>query len=124
MAGVIQEYRCNETNKVIAIAHEVTKGSTVRGQWFYATDDASKRYVWFHSVYSLVRRSLANDLVRCVDLGPSGSDAFSELKARYGFVSVEDWPKVADYLGPFRYPDGVSNGKSGINLGLFERLFD
>ena len=28
------------------------------------------------------------------DLGPSGSDAFSELKAKYGFASVADWHTV------------------------------
>ena len=124
MAGVIQEYRDNESDKVIAIAHEVTKGTTVRGQWFYATDDASKRYVWFHSVHQLVERAIADDSISVVDLGPSGSDAFSELKARYGFVSVTDWPQMANYLGPFRYPEGVSDGTDGVKLGLFERLFE
>ena len=42
-----------------------------------------------------------------VDLGPSGSDAFSELKQRYGFASVADWHRVADYRGPFRYEWGT-----------------
>ena len=69
----------------------VRKGRTVRGQWFYATDDAAKNYVWFHSVHDLVRRSIEATGVDVVDLGPSGSDAFSELKERYGFVSVDDW---------------------------------
>ena len=32
-----------------------------------------------------------------VDLGLSGSD-FSELKARYGFVSVGNCPAAADYV--------------------------
>ena len=31
-----------------------------------------------------------------VDLGLSGSN-FSELKARYGFVSVDNCPAAADY---------------------------
>ena len=82
---------------------QVRKGNTVRGQWFYATDEAAKNYVWFHSVYSLIERSLEADDVKCVDLGPSGSDAFSELKARYGFESVDDWTTVADYKGDFWY---------------------
>jgi len=101
MAGEIREYR-NENNKIIAIAHEVRKGKTIRGQWFYADDEASTRYVWFHSVYDLVRRSieLKGD-VTVVDLGPSGSDAFGDLKSKYGFVSVDDWPAVADYDGHF-----------------------
>lgn len=103
MAGHIQEYRNTETNQIIAFAHEVRKGRTIRGQWFYATDEASKNYVWFHSVHDLVRRAIENEEIDVVDLGPSGSDAFSELKARYGFVSVDDWPSVADYMGPFRY---------------------
>jgi hypothetical protein len=102
MAGDIREYR-SDTGKVIAIAHEVRKGSTVRGQWFYATDEAAKNYVWFHSVYSLIERSLEAGDVTCVDLGPSGSDAFSELKARYGFESVDEWTAVADYKGDFYY---------------------
>lgn len=102
MTGDIREYR-SETGKVIAIAHEVRKGNTVRGQWFYATDEAAKNYVWFHSVYSLIERSLETGGVKCVDLGPSGSDAFSELKARYGFESVDDWTTVADYKGNFWY---------------------
>lgn len=102
MAGVIREYRDpHNNNTVIAFAHEVQKGRTVRGQWFYATDEAATRYVWFHSVRSLVERAIASEQVDVVDLGPSGSDSFSELKARYGFVSVDDWPAVADYSGPF-----------------------
>ena len=100
MTGEIREYR-DENGKVIAFAHEVRKGRTVRGQWFYATDEAATRYVWFHSVHSLVQRAIESDHVDVVDLGPSGSDSFSELKARYGFVSVDDWPAVADYSGPF-----------------------
>ena len=51
-----------------------------------------------------------------VDLGPSGSDSFSQLKSRYGFVSVDDWTKVADYTGPFYYsPDG-KRPKDGTNM--------
>ncbi len=51
----------------------------------------------------MVKRSIDAVGVDTVDLGPSGSDAFSELKARYGFESVDDWPAVADYTGPFYY---------------------
>ena len=101
MTGEIREYRCDQTGRVLAFAHEVQKGRTIRGQWFYATDEGSKRYIWFHSVRSLVERAIASDNVKTVDLGPSGSDDFSELKARYGFQSVDDWPAIADYLGPF-----------------------
>ena len=104
MTGEIREYR-NETGQVIAIAHEVRKGRTIRGQWFYATDEAAKKYVWFHSVYDLVRRAINTEGLEVVDLGPSGSDDFSELKARYGFKSIEDWPEIADYQGPFWHPD-------------------
>ena len=103
MTGEIQEYRNVTTGKVIAIAHEVRKGKTIRGQWFYADDTAAANYVWFHSVYQLVKRSIEEDGVTCADLGPSGSDAFSELKARSGFRSVDDWPAVADYTGDFYY---------------------
>ena len=102
MIGEIQEYK-NENGQVIAFAHEVRKGRTIRGQWFYCTDEGSKKYVWFHSVQELVKRSIDAVGVDTVDLGPSGSDAFSELKARYGFESVDDWPAVADYTGPFYY---------------------
>ena len=102
MTGEIQEYK-NEQGNVIAFAHEVRKGRTIRGQWFYCTDEGSKNYVWFHSVQELVRRSIEADGIDTVDLGPSGSDAFSELKSRYGFESVDDWPSVADYMGPFYY---------------------
>ena len=94
MTGEIREYRNTTTGRVIAIAHEVRKGRTIRGQWFYATDEAAKNYVWFHSVYDLVRRSIDADGVDVVDLGPSGSDAFSNLKERYGFVSVDDWVSI------------------------------
>jgi hypothetical protein len=103
MTGEIKEYRNATTGKVIAIAHEVRKGKTIRGQWFYADDTAAENYVWFHSVYELVKRSIEEEGVTCADLGPSGSDAFSELKARYGFRSVDDWPAVADYTGDFYY---------------------
>ena len=105
MTGEIREYR-NAEGKIIAIAHEVRKGRTIRGQWFYADDEASKNYVWFHSVYDLVRRAIDAEGVDVVDLGPSGSDAFSELKGKYGFKSVDDWPAVADYQGDFWYPEG------------------
>ena len=122
MAGTIQEYRDADTNKVIAIAHEVSKGRTVRGQWFYATDDASKRYVWFHSVHDLVRRAIETEEIDVVDLGPSGSDAFSDLKARYGFKSVDDWPAVADYRGDFIHAEGVDDGKKSFLEGIIEAL--
>ena len=98
MAGEIREYRNTTTGRVIAIAHEVRKGKTIRGQWFYATDEAAKNYVWFHSVYDLVRRSIAAEGVDVVDLGPSGSDAFSNLKERYGFLSVDDWVSNGLYM--------------------------
>jgi len=109
MAGEIREYR-NAEGKIIAFAHEVRKGRTIRGQWFYSTDEASKNYVWFHSVKDLVKRAIEAEGVDVVDLGPSGTDAFSELKERYGFESVEDWPSVANYLGPFYYDDEEMSG--------------
>uniref|UniRef100_A0A7S3QJT1 BioF2-like acetyltransferase domain-containing protein n=1 Tax=Chaetoceros debilis TaxID=122233 RepID=A0A7S3QJT1_9STRA len=115
MTGVIQEYR-NDNNKVIAFAHEVRKGGTVRGQWFYGDDEASKSYVWFHSVYKLVERAIEAEGVDVVDLGPSGSDAFTDLKAKYGFVSVDDWPAQADYTGPFYY-EGEQNDENGNDAG-------
>jgi hypothetical protein len=58
MTGLIREYRNNSNNEVIAFAHEVRKGQTIRGQWFYATDTAAKQYVWFHSVRSLIERAI------------------------------------------------------------------
>ena len=119
MAGEIQEYR--KDGKVIAFAHEVSKGKTIRGQWFYATDEASKNYVWFHSVQELVKRAIEAEDVTVVDLGPSGSDAFTELKERYGFVSVDDWPAVADYLGPFRYNYEQDEEGLGDYLTALER---
>jgi hypothetical protein len=119
MAGEIREYR-DVNNKVIAIAHEVRKGSTVRGQWFYATDEAAQQYVWFHSVYELVRRAIETEGVTVVDLGPSGSDAFSDLKERYGFLSVDDWTSVANYDGPFFYEGGRK--QDGTNMAaLYEK---
>lgn len=103
MAGNIKEYRDVGTNKVIGFAHEVSKGRTARGQWFYCDDDAAKRYVWFHSVYELVKQAIDDDRIDVVDLGPSGSDAFEDLKSKYGFQAVVDWPAVADYRGEFIY---------------------
>lgn len=111
MAGDIYEYRMD--GKVIAVAHEVRKGSVIRGQWFYANDFASQNYVWFHSVYSLVERAIDQG-IGVVDLGPSGSDSFSQLKSKYGFVNVDDWTHVADYTGPFYYHNG--RGKDGTDL--------
>ena len=105
MAGNIKEYRDSNTNTVIGFAHEVAKGRTVRGQWFYCDDDAATRYVWFHSVYELVKQAIEDDRIDVVDLGPSGSDAFTELKTKYGFESVVDWPAVADYRGEFLYEE-------------------
>lgn len=113
MAGDIYEYRDAQNGTVIAIAHEVHKGSVIRGQWFYATDYASENYVWFHSVYSLVERAIEQG-IGVVDLGPSGSDSFSQLKARYGFESVSDWTSAADYTGPFVYRNG--RGADGTDL--------
>lgn len=101
MAGEIREYRDSDTNRILAFAHEVRKGTTLRGQWFYGTNEASQRYVWFHSVRSCVERAMEDDDIDVVDLGPSGSDAFSQLKAKYGFRSVTQWPAVANYEGPF-----------------------
>jgi hypothetical protein len=53
-------------------------------------------------------------MVETVDLGPSGSDDFSELKAKYGFLSVEDWPEVADYIGPFWDYETNQPAKNGV----------
>jgi len=121
MTGTIREYR-NEEGRVIAFAHEVRKGRTIRGQWFYSTSAAAKSYVWFHSVYDLVERAIEYDDVDVVDLGPSGSDAFSELKSRYGFKSVEDWPAVADYLGDFWYSDDMKPTKGELFDEIFSRF--
>jgi hypothetical protein len=118
MTGEICEYRNSTTGRVMAIAHQVRKGKTIRGQWFYCDDDAAKNYVWFHSVYQLVKQAVeTNGEVTCVDLGPSGSDSFSELKARYGFRSVEDWPAVADYTGDFYYMGEPSTKRRDRGLG-------
>ena len=111
------------TGSVIAFAHEVTKGKVIRGQWFYATDAASSNYVWFHSVRDLVARAIADPSVDMVDLGPSGSDAFSVLKQRYGFESVADWHTVADYRGPFRYEGGAVVGEPWDDLDPPDWLF-
>ena len=105
MAGNVLEYRDTVTGKIIGFAHEVTKGRTMRGQWFYCDDDAATRYVWFHSVSDLVRRAIDDPRIDVVDLGPSGSDAFTELKEKYGFIPITDWPAAADYSGDFIYED-------------------
>lgn len=119
--GEIREYR-DEDGRVLAFAHEVTKGRVMRGQWFYTTDAGAKRFVWFHSVQELVRRSIEDPEVDHADLGPSGSDDFSLLKEKYAFVSVSDWHKVADYRGPFRYSFG--SGKSWAELDPPDFLFE
>ena len=122
-AGEIREYRDPDTGEVIAFAHEVRKGRVIRGQWFYSTDAAAKAYVWFHSVQDLVRRAVAMEGVDMVDLGPSGSDAFSELKQRYGFESVSNRHTVADYRGPFEYEGGLQ-GPSWQGLDPPDWLFE
>jgi hypothetical protein len=117
MTGEIRTYRDATTGRVLAFAHEVRKGRTLRGQWFYATNEAAQRYIWFHSVYSLVQRAIechGRGEMDAVDLGPSGSDGFSELKARYGFVSVTDWPRMADYTGPFWDYETNAPAKRGV----------
>ncbi len=119
--GEIREYRDAE-GRVIAFAQEVTKGRVMRGQWFYATDAGANSFVWFHSVQELVRRAIEDEQVHYADLGPSGSDAFSELKMRYGFRSVADWHMVADYRGPFRYQFG--SGESWAELDPPDYLFE
>mgnify|MGYP001207209779 CR=1 FL=1 len=121
-AGEIREYR-DLDGRVIAFAQEARKGRVIRGQWFYATDEAAKRYVWFHSVQELVTRAIATEGVDTVDLGPSGSDSFSLLKERYGFKSVDDWHAVADYRGPFEYEDGTK-GQSWRELDPPDWLFE
>ena len=70
----------------------------LRGQWFYATDAARANYAWFASVDDLVRRTVADPSVDVVDLGPSGSDAFSALKAKYGPMlesGRKGWQEIA-----------------------------
>jgi hypothetical protein len=118
--GEIREYR-DDKGRVIGFAQEVTKGKVMRGQWFYATDAGAKSFVWFHSVQELVARAIADEQVHFADLGPSGSDAFSDLKHKYGFQSVEDWHTVADYRGPFRYSYG--SGQSWAELDPPDFLF-
>lgn len=70
----------------------------MRGQWFYSTDIGAKSFVWFHSVEELVRRAIEDENVDYADLGPSGTDAFSKLKEKYGFESVADWHTVRKEL--------------------------
>ena len=41
-AGEIREYR-DARGKVLAFAHEATKGRVMRGQWFYSTDQVRAR---------------------------------------------------------------------------------
>lgn len=125
MAGTINEYRSDNNSTVIALAHTVQKGRVFRGQWFYANDQAAQQYVWFHSVYQLVQKAIETPNVDVVDLGPSGTDSFSQLKEKYGFVSVEDWPAVADYLGPFVYDteEQTKDQKQGAALtALLEKM--
>ena len=125
MAGTIQEYRDLSTNKVIGFAHEVAKGRAARGQWFYCDDYAAKHYVWFYSVYDLVRRSIEDDRIDVVDLGPSGSDAFTDLKAQYGFEAVVDWPKVANYQGDFIYEEDQNENEFGDDMiRMIEKLVE
>ena len=103
MAGTIYEYRLNE--RMVMFIHEVQKGHVLRGQWCYLTDEASTSFGWFRAVRDLVGRAVEEDSIDIVDLGPNGSngrlDSHAELKRRYGFDLVEDWPMVADYRGPF-----------------------
>ena len=114
--------RDEASGRVLAFAQEATKGRVMRGQWFYASDEGSRRYVWFHSVRELVRRAIEADGVDFADLGPSGTDAFSVLKAKYGFASVADWHTVADYRGPFRYSWGT--GQPWTQLDPPDWLFE
>ena len=123
-AGEIREYRDAASGRLLAFAHEVRKGRVIRGQWFYSTDEATKRYVWFHSVRDLVQRAIDDERVDVVDLGPSGTDAFSQLKERYGFASVDDWHKVADYRGPFLYDGGATAGEPWDDLDPPDWLFE
>ena len=95
MVGEIYEHRDAATNRVLAFSHQVRKGNTFQGHFIYTTDEASRRYVWFRSVYDLVKRAIETDGIDIVDLGPSGLDASSELRANYGFTSVDDWTNVA-----------------------------
>merc|ERR1712129_650758 len=126
-AGSVREYRDINTNQVIGFAHEVGKGRTMRGQWFYCDDNAATRYVWFHSVYDLVYRSINDQRIDTVDLGPSGSDAFTELKEKYGFKSVVDWPTVADYTScDFIYEDDQNEDEmvGDKMMGMIEKLIE
>lgn len=119
--GEIREYR-DADGRVLAFAQEVTKGKVMRGQWFYSSDNGAKNFVWFHSVHSLVERAIDDELVDYADLGPSGTDAFSLLKSKYGFASVADWHRVADYRGPFRYSFG--SGQSWASFDPPDYLFE
>ena len=106
MAGTIYEYRLHTTDPIAMIVHEVRKGRVLRGQWCYLTDEAAKNYGWFRAVHDLVDRAVQEkEDIDVVDLGPNGVDgkldAHAELKQRYGFELVEDWPAVADYRGSF-----------------------
>ena len=52
------------------------------------------------------KASHCTERIDAVDLDPSGTDGFSQLKAKYRFESVDDWPAVADYTsGPILYSD-------------------
>ena len=123
MTGSILEYR-DASHHIQAFCHIVTKGKVLRGQWFYASDRASRKMVWFHAIWYMVDRSCrlnhkhmymyhttndSNDnhplAVEVIDLGPNGVDGqyqpHERLKQKYGFEPHKDWPAVANYRGFF-----------------------
>ena len=53
----------------------------------------------------MVKQAIDDDRIDVVDLGPSGTDAFEDLKSKYGFEAVVDWPAIADYTGEFNYEE-------------------
>jgi len=54
--GSILEYRsCNQ--QVIAFCHLIAKGQTIRGQWFYASDEASRMRLLFHAIWYMVHKA-------------------------------------------------------------------
>ena len=98
MAGSVQKYRDSGICRVIGFVHMVAKGRALQGQWqwFYCNNNAATRHMWFHLVRDLVCSASKDGRINVVDLGPSRSNTFTELKMKYGFKSLVYWPAVSD----------------------------
>lgn len=97
--GAFDEWYHAPSGEVVAVAHVIAKGDTIRGMWFYQRTAYSRCSLYFAQTRITMERALALGL-RYVDAGPSApSQRASKELLGFVFVGPDVWK--SHYQGAF-----------------------